>query len=564
MRENGNRTRVKTIWRFARKYTPLFLVAEVCILVSYAVSLLLPLNLAKLTDEVLYNGRYEMLYAVIRNYVLLFFIATVFNLIYAFSWQMLNNLYVVDIKNEMFRKIVFAKAQFLINMNSGDMMSRIDNDADQFVHVIQRNLFHLINSFLLCCGIVIMVARIHTTIALMLIVAAVLPIVLTRFCGRFTEKYTKKSRSLAGALTGRLFELIKGFREIRLFGAELWARLQIETPLRELINLGNHMRRIDFFVNKGVYFVNLSVSLMIYGFSTFLIFKGEMTIGLFLAVVEYIALLHKKLNWMLRIYLSWHGRKVSIDRVNEVLSIPEESDEGIEIEDIESIEFRQVCFSYREDAVVLENVSFSIQKGEHVAVVGVSGVGKTTLIALLLGFYQATSGEILVNGICVSKIKPSSLRNAFGIASQDVVMFQDSVRHNLQMGMEHTDDVLWDILEETEMLHTVRLMSNGLDTLINSAGGELSAGQKQRLILARLLLRKPKFVILDEATSSLDVETEALILKRIRRLTEDATMMIISHRQAVVQHCNRIIVLEDKTVTTQDQPEEIKTCLLIK
>ncbi len=372
--------RIGTVWRFGRKYTPLFIIAEICILVSYIVALLLPLNLTRLTDQVLYGQKHELLNTVIRDYAILFGVATVFNLIYAFTWQTLNNRYVVDVKNEVFRKTIFAKASFLCNMNSGDIMSRIDGDAEQFIHVVQRNLFHFVNSMFLCAGIVWMVARINLTIAAMLIIAAALPIILARLCGKLTQKYTKESREITGTFTGRLFEILKGIREIRLSCANWWANSQVLSPLKRLISLGNRTRRVDFFVGKGIYLINLSASLVIYGVSAYFIIRGDLTIGLFLAMIQYIALLHKKFNWMLRIYLDWFGRKVSIDRVNEILTTDSETDTGIEISAVETVEFRHVSFAYEKNVPVLENVSFIIHKGERVAVVGSSGVGKTTLI----------------------------------------------------------------------------------------------------------------------------------------------------------------------------------------
>ena len=134
---------MRYVWKFGRKYIPFFLIAEICILVSYGVSILLPINLTRLTDEVLYGGEYKLLPIVIRDYCLLFGVSSLFNFIYAVVWQYLNNHYVLDIKNELFRRIVYAKASFLSSMNSGDLMTRIDHDSEQFIHVVQRNLFHL-------------------------------------------------------------------------------------------------------------------------------------------------------------------------------------------------------------------------------------------------------------------------------------------------------------------------------------------------------------------------------------------------------------------------------------
>lgn len=141
-------SRIKTVWQFAKRYVPFFIVAEICILVSYGAAVILPLNLSQLTDRVLIEGQHDMFVSVLLQFVLLFAISSAFNFIYAYTWQTLQNRYIVDVKNEIFRKTIFAKASFLSNMSSGDIMSRIDCDAEQFLHVIQRNLFHFVNSII--------------------------------------------------------------------------------------------------------------------------------------------------------------------------------------------------------------------------------------------------------------------------------------------------------------------------------------------------------------------------------------------------------------------------------
>jgi ABC-type multidrug transport system fused ATPase/permease subunit len=441
-------------------------------------------------------------------------------------------------------------------MNSGDVMSRIDGDADQFIHAVQRNLFHFVNSIFLCSGIIYMVARINWTIAVILIIAAALPIVITRQCGKLTQKYAKESREITGTFTGRLFEILKGIREIRLACADWWANAQVLNPLKKLIALGNRTRRVDFCVGKGIYLVNLSISLVIYGYSAHLIMQDGLTVGVFLAVIEYIALLHKKFNWMLRIYLDWFARKISIDRVNAILDTESETDAGADIAAIKTVEFRDVCFAYEENVPVLENVSFLIRKGERVAVAGASGVGKTTIIGLLMGFYTPTSGEILVNGTPMSGIRPSALRRCVGMVSQDVLLFDETVRYNLCLGGDYSDKQLLEALKQAELLDTVKNLPDGLDSKI-SAAGDLSGGQKQRLMLARLMLKKTDFIILDEATASLDVETEAQITGRLRGFSEDTTMLVVSHRLAAVRGCGRIIVLRNKTVDADGTHESL-------
>lgn len=555
---NANqKNRLKTVWRFGKRYLPLFTVAEICILASYAISVILPLNLKRLTDQVLYGEEYDLLPEVIKSYLVLFVIAALFNMLYAFVWQYLNNHYIVDIKNEVFQKTVFAKASFLSNMNSGDIMSRIDGDSEQFIHVIQRNLFHFVNSMLLCISVIWMIARINLWIAVMLTIAAILPIVLTKFCGKFTEKYSKETREISGSFTGRLFELLKGFRELRLAAANRWMNAQVLTPLKILIALGNRIRRIDFFVNKGIHLINLSASIVIYGFSVCLIIKGELTVGLFLAVIEYIALLHKKINWMFRIYLDWFARKVSIDRVNEVLNQAGEAKDGVEISEINNVRFENVSFAYDENNQVFEQVSFKISKGERVGFVGTSGAGKTTLITLILGFYRPVSGEIFINDIPIKNINLASLRKLIGVVSQDILLFDESVRYNLNLGNTYSEEEIWNALEAVELKGLVQGLPQGLDTKISAASHNLSGGQKQRLMIARILLKKASFIILDEATSALDIETEEKIINQLTTLYHDTTLVVISHRLAAIRDCDHLFVLHEHGIAAEGRHADL-------
>lgn len=536
----------------------MFLIAEICILVSYTISVMLPINLAKLTDEVLYKGQYSLLPEIVRNYMFMFLTATVFNFIYAFVWQYLSNHYVLDVKNKLFEKIIFAKASFLSNINSGDMMTRIDGDAEQFIHVIQRNLFHFINSAIMCIGIVTLVAKFNPVVAIMLVIAAVLPIVITRLFGNFTEKYSKESREISGEMIGTLYEIIKGFREIKLFQAENFAFQKIFVPLKCLIALGNKIRDVDFWVNKLIYLVNLSASIIIYGYSAYLVLNGELTIGVFLAIIEYIALLHKKFNWILRIYLDWFNRKVSIDRVNEVLDLEGETLRGKEISSIDSVEFKNVEFSYNNENVVLNKFNLKINKGEKVGVVGGSGNGKTTTVSLLLDLYEPQNGLILINGIPISEINEASIRKNIGVVSQDIIIFEETVRYNLNLGNDFSDNELYEALDAVNLTEAIENLPKGIDTQISAASHNLSGGQKQRLMIARLLLKKPSFIILDEATSALDIETEKNITEYLSSgFSDNTTMLVISHRLEAIKNCDKIMVLDRHRIVDVGTHDEL-------
>lgn len=549
--------RLKYIWRFGKKYVLFFIVAEICILVSYAVSVLLPMNLTRLTDRVLYGGEYELLGTVIRDYCLLFSIATLFNFAYAFVWQYLNNHYVLDVKKEMYKKVVYAPSSFLSRMNSGDVMTRIDHDSEQFIHVVQRNLFHFINSAIMCAGIIWVVARINGIIAVLLLIAAILPIVITKLCGKVIEKYTKESRQISGEWNGRIYEILKGFREIKLLNAFSWADEKVIKPLKQLLRLENQSRNVGFAFGKGIDFINLLSNFLIYGFSVHLIIKGKLTVGLFLALIQYVSLLHRKFNWMMRIWLDWYNRKVSIDRVVDILELEPEACGTNVIQEIRTVEFRDVDFEYEEGCPVLRNLNLRITAGKRIGIVGHSGNGKTTITSLLLGFYQVNKGVILINNIPINDIDQIQLRKKIGIVSQDVIIFEDTIRYNLNLGNDYSDDEIYAALKSVELLDAVNALPNRIDTVISSVSHNLSGGQKQRLMIARMLLRKPSFIILDEATSSLDVETEKVITQMLNEKMLNATLIVISHRFETIRSCQGVVVINNHTVEAIDTPETL-------
>lgn len=558
--EGRFQNRLKYIWGFGKKYVLFFIIAEVCILVSYAVSVLLPMNLTRLTDRVLYGGDYELLGNVIRDYCLLFCISTMFNFIYAFVWQYLNNHYVLDVKNEMYKKIVYSKSSFLSGSNSGDLMTRIDHDSEQFIHVVQRNLFHFINSAIMCIGIIVVVAKINTVIAILLLIASVLPILITRLCGRTIERYSGESRRISGEWNGRMYEVLKGLREVKLLNALSWADNTVIKPLKQLLHLGNQTRRVEFVVSKGIDLVNLLSNLTIYGFSAYFVIQGRITVGLFLALIQYVSLLHRKFNWMLRIWLDWYSRKVSIDRVTDILELEPETSGTNSLHEIKTVEFRDVDFEYEVGCPVLKDFNLKIILGEKFGVVGHSGNGKTTVTSLLLGFYRVNNGVILINDIPLENIDQKQLRKMIGVVSQDVMIFEDTIRYNLNLGNDYSDDEIYSALDDVKLLDVVNALPNGIDTVISPTAYNLSGGQKQRLMIARMMLRKPSFIILDEATSSLDVETEKFITQMLNEKMMDATVIVISHRFETIRNCQSIVVLNDHTVEAIGTHESLIGC----
>ena len=281
---------------------------------------------------------------------------------------------------------------------------------------------------------------------------------------------------------------------------------------------------------------------------------SDLTIGQIFAVFGYLWFMLGPVQELLGIQFSWYSAKAALQRINDLLQLEEEKRPVSKVnpfnDDEEvTVDIDNVTFSYTLENTVLNNLSLHIPAGKKVALVGASGGGKSTLIQLLIGVYQADSGCIRYNGETTDDISFDIIRNQIAVVLQQPILFNDTLRHNLTLGADYDEMSLWRALEVSQMQDVIKQLSNGLDTQIGRNGVRLSGGQRQRLAIARMVLSNPKFVILDEATSALDTATESALHKALSEFLKDRTTLIVAHRLSAVKQADLIYVLEDGQVT---------------
>lgn len=481
-----------------------------------------------------------------------FIVATLNNLI---SSQLMTG-FVFDIRRALLRKILHQKGKDLSGMYSGDLISRMNHDAKDIMNLVfwsglwgYSNLLHIVFA-------VGFMFYYHVLLGVFTVVLVPVVFMASRY---FKQRALSVNRDLAeeqGRLSSYLFEIVANMREIKLLNA---GKQATNTYLRKTVSIhGMNVEngRIEVTAERVNAFISLAAQLLLFIICAYLIAEGRMPLGVFVAAASYFNMAVTYFSSINSKITDTWGQTVSLQRVAEILNQEEEDYR----EDLPpmliqkgTVEFRDVRFGYTEGRPVLNGFNLHVEGGSTIGIAGRSGAGKTTIGNLLYNLYNVDSGELLIDGVNVQEMNLSSLRSQVGMVHQETVLYDHTLRYNLSFtNNRDNDSLLMEALKKAALHELVLTFPDGLDTVIGTSGQELSGGQKQRLNIARILVKNPKILIFDEATSFLDSKNEALIREMTGKLAQDRTMIIIAHRLSTIRDCDRIAVLEDGVVTGYD------------
>lgn len=538
---------VKRIWQFAKTYKWAFLLSYSVLLIELLFSQMIPLFLEDVINFAVYEADLQkFLYAALW-YALVYLGFGVCGFIQLILWQRVHNKYVYDVRIACYRKVLRMKPMVLSDIKTGDVIRTINSDTAEFHHIIQRFAMRILNAGIGTVVSLSIVAFKKWEIALLMVIIIPISGAICKSIERKMKQASDEVRSKQGAYSAWLMEMLKGMGEIKLFVAEKTVLKLFVHKNEDIVDSSIKQDIIQFEADQiinGIYFL---ADILFYLICAFFVANRSINIGQYIAISSYFSIVSWNVRRVLYGNVDYQRRKTCVERVFNLLDEEEENADELMRLDVQggSIEIRNLSFFYNEKKDVLKNINLQIKPGQKIGVVGQSGVGKSTLANLLLRFYEPQEGEILIDGQHLKNCTYSSIRQAVGIVNQENIIFDTTVRENITFGKAATDNELWGILEKAYLKEEIENLPNGLDTVLGKGNMSLSGGQNQRLCIARLMFRNPKIIILDEATSSLDFESESIVQAALDVLAKDKTTIVISHRYKALLHTDKILVLHE-------------------
>ncbi|MBC7088102.1 MAG: ABC transporter ATP-binding protein [Tissierellales bacterium] len=467
-----------------------------------------------------------------------------------------------DLRKQANEKIHKLPLKYFDSKTVGEILSRVTNDIDTIISTMQQSITQLITSALTFIGILVMMLIISPVLTLITFVTIPLSIIITRSIAKRSQVYFSKQANALGELNGHVEESYTGHVTVKAYGREkqfidefneINERLYTHAWKAQFIS-GIIMPLMAFVNNIGYVFVAVVGGIFV--------LRGNITIGSIQAFMQYTRQFTQPIVQTAEIINVLQATVASAERVFELLDEEEEENEENKILKLKEpkgeVEFRNVSFGYSKEKPLIKNMNIHVKPGETVAIVGPTGAGKTTIVNLLMRFYEIDDGEILIDGVNTKDMKREDVRKLFGMVLQDTWLFNGTIKENIAYGKENaTDDEIIHAAKLAQADHFIRTLPKGYDTELNEEASNISQGQKQLLTIARAILANPTILILDEATSSVDTRTEILIQKGMDMLMKGRTSFVIAHRLSTIRNADIILVMNNGQIIEQGSHDEL-------
>ena len=558
---------MKELIGYVKPFWWLIVVALLFAIVATICNIISPKKLGDLSQNIFtglaLNGKVDLssLTNIGITLIIIYVLAIVFE--YAKSWIMtgVTQKITYRFRKDISEKINKVPLSYFDTQSYGDVLSRVTNDVDTISQTLNQSIIQLFTSITMFLGVLIMMFTISYKVALISLLIIPLSLIGLLLIVKFSQKYFKKQQVNLGELNGYVEEMYSGHVIIKAYNKEEATLKDFGKINKELHDSSWKSQFLSGLMNPVMNFIGNLAYVVICVFTASLILKGEIGFGAITSFVIYIRLFTQPLNQIAQVSNNLQSTAAASERVFEFLSAEEMEDESHFVKKLEhvqgKVEFKNVSFGYEPNQIIIKNFSALVQPGQKVAIVGPTGAGKTTIVNLLMKFYNVTSGDILIDDVSIKQLTRENVHDIFGMVLQDTWLFEGSVKENLAYGKSNISmEKIKEACQAAHIQHFIESMSHGYDTILDE-DSNISQGQKQLFTIARAMIEDAPMLILDEATSSVDTRTEELIQDAMDRLTKGRTTFVIAHRLSTIKNADMILVMKDGDIIEKGTHDEL-------
>ncbi len=556
---------LKKLFGDMRKYKIAMFISFAFAIAGAVLTIIGPNQITKITDEISAG----LLTGIDTDYVLnisimlfiIYGLSFLFSTTQGFIISSVTGKYTRDLRTHISNKLNNIPLKYFDRNTTGDILSRVSNDVDVVSQSLNQSLGTLFSSIFLLIGVVIMMFVTNVIMTITALIACFIGFGITGFILSKSQKYFTKQQAELGKLNGHIEEIYSSHNVVKIYNATDEAKATFDKYNDELFDSsfksqflsGLMMPLMNFIGNFGY------VAVVVMG--AYLTFEGHITIGVIVAYMIYIRLFMQPLGNIAQSLTSLQSATAASERIFEFLKEEELSDESskkkVKVKGIGNIEFKNVKFGYDSDKLIIKDFSLTASSGEKIAIVGPTGAGKTTLVNLLMRFYEINEGNILIDNIDTKDMTREQVNEMFCMVLQDTWLFDGTIMDNIKYNnLSVKDSEVKRVCKSIGIDHLIKSLPHGYETVLSDADS-LSAGEKQLLTIARGMLKKTPFLILDEATSNVDTRTEKLVQSAMDKLTEGKTSFIIAHRLSTIKNADTILVLKEGNIIEQGSHEAL-------
>lgn len=560
----------KRLWRYLRPYWKLEVVTFFVMAVIAVLTLALPIAVQIMIDDLIPwlieaedSGLKIMRVMIFGGALLSLYLGNVL-----FSWwrdylaSRIGANIIADMRSELFYHLERVSLKFHQTHQVGEMMSRQLSDISRIQSLMTTTLLMFMANILMLIAIMVYLMNINWMLTLTALIPVPLTIILSNKFGRKLHDINKGLQEALAQVSARLQEAFVATRIIRAFGQERAERKKVDSDLKTLTDLYIKNGVTSSLAHNFMHFVNMIGPIVVLAWGTYLVAGGSIKLGALMAFYILLSYLYSPIKDLASINVEVQSAMASVNRIFEYLDLPpavEEDPNPVPLPRVSgAIGLHNICYSYEESDFHIDNLSLEIKPREKIAIVGPSGSGKTTLINLIMRFFDPEAGSIMLDGVDLRKLSIQTLRDNLGLVDQEALLFKSSIFTNIAYAK--SDASLDEVIQAAKIANIhdfIESLKDGYESEVGERGVTLSGGEKQRMCLARAILIDPPILILDEATSSLDSNSEQLIQDALKRVLKDKTAIIIAHRLSTVKHADRIITMDNGRIVAEGTHTEL-------